>query len=205
MSGLEDHVKPILLPLITEPDKQRTLNFEDRLAIASWFTLKAIVIDHNRVQSQGATPFFSPQQRAAFQHSLVPPDRVSVWIARLNHSPQRGGLLTPLYCTFHSGVNRHLMAYCLTFSTFRIAFQLLAHKPYRRPRPGALNKLPILIYPTRGTWDDYVLRVWSDQGDITWPPSWQLSAAEFGSGDFQFLAYRFFGLSSSGGTSPLQP
>ena len=60
-----------------------TLSDEDALTLADWVTTKSIVIDHKIANENGRLPFFAPDQRKCFMDALIPPERVSIWIAQL--------------------------------------------------------------------------------------------------------------------------
>lgn len=189
MSEMENLVKPLLVPLIANPSKRQTLSDVDCLTIASWATLKAILMDHLSVHTFGTEPFFSTEQRKNFKATCEPPFGVGIFVGRLETKrPQRptGDVQTLYYSEFKSESQKHLRAYVFTFSVNEVAVQVCAVKSIvargRLPR-----RMRFVQQPMPGTWPDYVPPIWPEvPRTLQWPPARQL-----GSLGFDFLAHRF--------------
>jgi hypothetical protein len=194
MSRIEKLTGAALLPVLSSPSLIRNLNDETRYLISVWLTIKAIVLNHSEVKKHGREPFFDQQERVQFKDTLIPPDRISIWIGRLQNERERGGDVIPLYGDPEPPGRTNLLVYCLTMSALSVVLQFLAVRDADNAKPS--DEVAIAIGPVAGSWDDYVLRLWPDSGTVRWPPRRQLVSQQ-GQGDLQFFAYRFFGLPPS--------
>ena len=133
MSGLETALKDMLMT----PSGPAILTDVERLTFAAWMTMKAIIIDHKIVKEQGRQPFFTPRQRAEFMHSLAPPDRTSIWIAKLRVGDKAGEMIRAGYLNSKERARRHLLGFLTSLHLDSVAFQFLAVKNIAKAKRGS--------------------------------------------------------------------
>lgn len=188
MSGLEAALKEMLMT----PTPPTALTDVERLTFAAWMTMKAIVLDHKVVTEQGRKPFFTPKKRIDFMDTLIPPDRTSIWVARLRKGDKAGSTVIVGYLDSAERHLRHLCGYLVALHLDTLAFQFLSVKDKAKPPPGSATTFPLRTFPRFGTWDDYASRVWPLKGSVRWPPRFTLASQSDQTG-FELLANRFSG------------
>ena len=198
MSQLERATKPLLVPIIKDPSKARSLSDEDAGTIAIWAILKAILVDARDVALHKSKPFVSPHQRARFMNDLTPPDRCSVWLARQDFDNNTAGRLVADFWIFpRVSTLRHLQVLTVTLSALQLAIQVMVLRDLAKPKPGALHYIPdeaFRIRPKNRPWSDYLVPLHPGCEPVTGPPPRRL-----GQKGLNALAYR---LSGGPGKSP---
>jgi hypothetical protein len=192
MSQIEKLARPVLTPLIKAPYTARTLSEDDCVCVALWAAVKSVVVDHYAVKEHGFKPFFTPQERTALRDHWRPPRRMRAWIGRLSVQSTNTGFARSAYSVFGGRQPiKHLTAYAFTLSALELVIQTISVKNIGRPKFGSLDYIPeheFTVHPKRGKWDDYLINVLPDVGEIAWPPQLQ-----FGKDGFEFLAHRISG------------
>lgn len=197
MSQIESFTKPVLTSLIKYPSDERTLTDEQVTTLILWVTLKAIVVDHHDVLANNGMPFFTPRQKQRFRDDLVPPNRCSIWLARLSPVLGFGGKATADYVIWPTVKPlKHLHAYAFTFGALEVAIQALFLKNLSRPKRYSVSAIPDRAYRLRRKdgvpWDDLLIQIHPGTGDVRWEPPPQL-----GDNGFDALSKRL-----SAGRSP---
>ncbi len=193
MSQLESLVKPILIPLISSTTSaSRNVAALDCVTIATWFTMKAVILDHLHVLThENLKPFFSPQQRTALKAHLTPPGRIEVWLGRRD-APSVGmfdaaGFGTTYY-ELTTKAFRYVRCYVVTFAANELVIQLRALRSGKKGTPVPPS-VPFYYNPIRATWSDFLIELWPNLPDPAhWPPRLQLRGR-----DFNFLRNRQLG------------
>ncbi len=192
MSQIENLTKPVLTPLIKQPAVARTLTNEQVTALILWMTVKAIVVDHHDVLTNNGKPFFSPQQKRRFRDDWIPPNRCTMWLARLTPVPGFGGNATADYTIWPRVKElKHLHAYALTFAALEVAIHALFIKDIARPKPWSLRIVPdnaFRIRPKAAPWSRFLVQFYPDVGLVRWAPPPQL-----GNNGFYALSKRLSG------------
>jgi len=191
MSGLENAVKPVLIQLITHPNRPIKILPIGSLTLASWLSCKAMVLDQlSYRQGQQNELLFSQRQRTKFQDDLIPPDRVLMWLGRTEgRGPASGDIQVLHYSKFDTSQLKNLKAFVVTLAVNEVLLQLVA---LRSTRVGGRTptSIPFHVNPKNETWGDYVLELWPNVPDsLPWPPPGQLMQ-----GTFKPFAYRVGGL-----------
>ena len=172
MSRAENAVKRILTSLINNPRVTHTLTLKDRQAIATWLSIKAVVLDHLALKKYGRTePFFSHQQRTAMRIFEKPPVRTHIYIGSLwppEPGTTGGDVKTMYYSNFPAQSDQHLRAFVVTISAHELVIQLIASK---MAKAVPLVPVPFNAVPRDGNWSNYAPQIWPDVGDVSWPPT----------------------------------
>ena len=150
------------------------------------------MVDQLGVERQRLTPFFTLSARREFKNTLIPPDRLSAWMAILPPKYRVLADITPGYLSF-GGIGKHLSGYVFTYSLGQVVLQLLALKDVARPGPGAIHEIDYAIVPTKNSWDDLAVQIWPIKTRVSWPPRLHL-LPQGGRSGYEFLANRFFRL-----------
>ena len=66
MGSVEDHIKPLLAPLITSA-QTRTLDGADQFSLATWFVVRSMIWDS--MDRRLGTPYYTTAERIAFADS----------------------------------------------------------------------------------------------------------------------------------------
>ena len=192
MSQLEDATKDVLLPLVTKPHKPVTLSDEDCLILASWMTLKTMVLDcHSTAEGIQRHRFFTPRQRYAFKRNAVPPRSVFVWIGRFDpHRPPSGNVRAVFFYQFKRQDFANLTAYICTFKLGEPTIQLITLRPRMRGT-RVPRYLKFFYVPTRSDWATLMPMLWPRlPRAIAWPPPGTLGQND----RFDFVHYRLSGI-----------
>jgi hypothetical protein len=183
MSRAEDNAKPILTALISNIGAARTLDVDERQAIAMWIAIKSVVLDYYAIiQGKRPTPFFSPQQRTSMRLNEQPPSRITVYLARLKQLPSasHGDVQTLYYSKFFPKSAKHLRTFVVTISINHLIIQLIASRMVKRvPLVEIDFNYNVVGYP----WPSLAPEIWPSIGDVEWPSLRPLNR-------FDTLAYR---------------
>ena len=79
MNNLEGSVRPLITRLITDPNAEVQLSAEQLTVIAAWVVKCAMVLEY---ASPGSRQIYTQEQRRFLMDNLMPPDNVTVWLAK---------------------------------------------------------------------------------------------------------------------------
>jgi len=171
MSRIDKLAKPILNPLITSPHVARTLSAEQCGILASWMTMKSIVLDRLGFAQHGQRAVsFRPFECSRFKTTHIPPSRVTVWIGRFDpERPIRGHVRAIYYDQLNLKRLSNLYAFVCTMRLDELAIQLIALRP-KLSGSRIPHSIPFATYPTEGTWAERFIELWPNLPDsIAWP------------------------------------
>jgi hypothetical protein len=157
MGAIEGESIAVLTPLIDNPMRPRPITVEDQCVIATWVTLRAIVVD-------AATPrekprYFTETERSDFSQTLCPPTTAYIWLA-----PYYGA---SSFTRMHMGraIGPSGGLYYMTFVMKHIAIQFVTWHGdittglnFEHPGIEGFRNVSTLVWPSPGS-------------DIRWQPS----------------------------------
>ena len=191
MSQIDNLTQPILTPLLKTNAHPRTLSPVDCATLASWMTVKSVVLDSFACRHHGQRAlFFTPAQCSHVQTHNTPPSHVTVFLGRMTkRGPTSGNSRAIHYSRFQAKHLRHLTAFVCTIKVNEVWVQLVARRSKVRR-----SKVPASIHfttqPKIGTWGDYVTEIWPNIPDaVNWPLPYSLGDDSV----FDLLAHRLAG------------
>jgi hypothetical protein len=171
MSQIDKLTKPVLAPILKTNADPRTLSPVDCATLASWMTVKSVVLDSYAYRYHGQRAvFFTPAQCAYVKTRNVPPSNVTIWLGRMTkRGPTSGNLRATLYTRFAAQHLANLTAFVCTLKINEVWIQLIARRTklrgFRVPKG-----IQFTTQPTSGTWDDLVVEIWPNIPDaVDWP------------------------------------
>ncbi len=191
MGHIDKLTQPILAPLIINKWLPQDLSAEQCATLASWMTVKSMVLDRFAYDFHGQRSlFFTRAQASYIKNKKVPPSNISIWLGRMTRvGPATGNVRAIHYSNFRAHHLVNLTAFVCTLKVNEVWLQLIARRPqlYGSRLPSTIK---FTTNPTIGAWSDYLTELWPNIPDtLAWPPRTM--------GDdsvFDRLAYRLTGV-----------
>jgi len=160
MSRLENFARPVLEPLILQPNARRALTLDDQAALVAWCTKMGIVFEHTVASNRGR--FYTRGEHRAFVDTLTPPEGVYIWIAQYRGRRRGHSSVHNYNLRFRGQDPRHVQAITITIQHF--VLQVLAGR-WHESRRLDFDSRP------RGRWRDVAMELWPSRDvELHWPP-----------------------------------
>jgi hypothetical protein len=175
-SKLEDRIRPILTPMIS--DTAVTLTEADMQLLSAWFTLKVMVSEYLVPSGVRLRRFFELHHGQHLRATLQPPDGVRIWIGRYVGSRRDAGWIMDRGSAHEVSIEPRAAAlwHSVTYSIGQVLLHMFAtSRPVlldgtARDR-GRLDPISYVFEWAPGDWDSCLTPIWpSPSGTVSWPP-----------------------------------